>query len=123
MRGYEVIFKFLMISYKTPLESRFSQDPLHCFPYSSSLTLCIPYVFGIYGKVFSRRILAWQFHFHGTWTIFHGICLPEQYHVYIIQHISKLYPSLPLLESSPTGDSSSMLVLHRFREYLGWFLG
>src|SRR5260370_38118654 len=31
MRGYEVIFKFLMISFKTPIESRFSRDPLHYF--------------------------------------------------------------------------------------------
>src|SRR5260370_30929914 len=27
MRGYEVIFKFPMISFKIPLESRFSRDP------------------------------------------------------------------------------------------------
>src|SRR5260370_19834615 len=27
MRGYEVIFKFLMISFKTPIESRFSWNP------------------------------------------------------------------------------------------------
>src|SRR5260370_41572806 len=101
MRGYEVVFKFLMISFKTPLESRFSWDPLHCFPYSSSPTLWIPYVFSIYGKVFSRHILAWQF--HGSRTIFHGIRrhLPEQYQVNIIQLISKLYPNLPLLESFP----------------------
>src|SRR6266478_1758647 len=45
MGGNKVIFKFLMISFKTPLESRFSWDPLHHFPYSSSPTLWIPYVF------------------------------------------------------------------------------
>src|SRR5260370_21087116 len=42
MGGNEVIFKFLMISFKTPLESRFSWDPLHHFPYFSSPTLWIP---------------------------------------------------------------------------------
>src|SRR6266478_9268841 len=31
MRGYEVIFKFLMISFKTPIESRFSWDPFIIF--------------------------------------------------------------------------------------------
>src|SRR5260370_28846486 len=42
MRGYEIIFKFLMISFKTPIESWFSRYPLHHFPYSSSPTLWIP---------------------------------------------------------------------------------
>src|SRR5260370_2560568 len=31
MRGYEVIFKFPMISFKIPLESRFSRDPFIIF--------------------------------------------------------------------------------------------
>src|SRR5260370_16548402 len=42
MREYKVIFKFLMILFKTSLESQFSQDPLHHFPYFSSPTLWIP---------------------------------------------------------------------------------
>src|SRR5260370_14982406 len=114
MRGYEVIFKFLMISFKTPLESRFSRDPLHHFPYSFSPTLWIPYVFGIYGKVFSSCIWAWQL--RGARTIFHGKRrhLPE----HGLQHILSIYPHFirdhPHLDLSPFHYSSSMTVLHRF---------
>src|SRR6266478_1166776 len=54
----KVIFKFLMISFKTPLESQFSWVLLHHFPYFSSPTLWIPPMFGIDGKVFSRTISA-----------------------------------------------------------------
>src|SRR5260370_37239668 len=84
MRGYEVIFKFPMISFKIPLTSQFSWDPLHYFPYSSSPTLRIPHVFGIHGKVFSSHILVWQFHsartiFHGTWPLTHIVNIPVFY--------------------------------------------
>src|SRR5260370_37778989 len=114
MRGYEVIFKFLMISFKTPLESWFSRDPLHYFPYSSFPTLWIPYVFGIYGKVFSSCIWAWQF--HNARIMFHETRrhLPE----HGLQHILSIYlyfiRDLPHLDLSPFHYSSSMTVLRRF---------
>src|SRR5260370_42647717 len=89
MRGYEVIFKFLMISFKTPIESWFSWDPLHYFPYSSSPTLWTPYVFGIYGKVFSScihlgMVVSWRMDhlpqnmsaFTGTRPLTHIINIP-----------------------------------------------
>src|SRR5260370_33687883 len=41
MMGYEVR-QFHMISFKTPLESQFSWDPLHHLPYFSSPTLWMP---------------------------------------------------------------------------------
>src|SRR5260370_27783376 len=115
MGGNEVIFKFLMISFKTPLESRFSWDPLHHFPYFSSPTLWIPPVFGIDGKVFLRTILAWQF--HGARTIFHEQRrhLPEhglQHILSIYLHFIRDHPHLDL-SPSPFHYSSSMTVLHR----------
>src|SRR5260370_7713105 len=93
MRGYEVIFKFPMISFKIPLESQFSRDPLHYFPYSSSPTLWTPYVFSIYRKVFSSCIWAWWF--HGARIIFHETRrhLPEHAlcHLLSISLFSPLY--------------------------------
>src|SRR5260370_12430130 len=91
MRGYEVTFKLLVISFKIPLKSWFSQDPLHCFPYSSSPTLWIPHIFGIYGKVFSRRILAWQL--CAARTVLHG----QRRHlpIHAPQHIFSIYLQLP----------------------------
>src|SRR6266850_4871439 len=100
MRGYEVIFKFLMISFKTPIESRFSRDPLHHFPYSSSPTLWIPYIFGIYGKVFQAASGHGSFMAHGsfsqnmsaftgTWPLTH------------IVNISAFHQRLPLSGSPP----------------------
>src|SRR5260370_7137067 len=118
MRGYEVIFKFLMISFKTPIESRFSQDPLHHFPYFSSSVLWIPYVFGIYGKVFSRTILACQF--HGARTIFHEQRrhLPE----HGLQHILSIYLHLisdhPHFYPSPFHYSPSTTVPPPSRAFL-----
>src|SRR5260370_28846109 len=101
MRGYEVIFKFLMISFKTPIESRFSQDPLHHFPYSSSPTLWIPYVFGIYGKVFPSCnldvVVTWcTDHFPQTTSAFTGTWPPTH-----IVNISPLYPRLPPFRPFP----------------------
>src|SRR5260370_2555801 len=43
--GNEVIFKFLLISYKTSLKKPVLMGPLHYFPYFSFPTLWIPYIF------------------------------------------------------------------------------
>src|SRR6266478_2029702 len=68
MRGYEVIFKFLMISFKTPIESQFSQDPLHHFPYFSSPTLWIPPVFGIMERYFQGLFRREGYVAHGPFS-------------------------------------------------------
>src|SRR5260370_30262148 len=107
MRGCKVIFKFLMISFRTTLESWFSWDPLHCFPYSSSPTLWIPYVFSINGKVFLSCIWVWQF--HGAQTIFHGTHqhLPEYSHQHILSISLSIIPTW-------TSPPSTLQVLHQF---------
>src|SRR5260370_30929913 len=119
--GYEVIFKFPMIPFKIPLESQFSQDPLHCFLYSSSPALWIPYVFGIYGKVFSSCIWAWQF--PGARIIFHETRrhLPEHglYHILSISLLSTR--DYPYQDLSPFHSSGTTAVPHRFWEYWGGF--
>src|SRR6266478_4493364 len=100
MRGYEVTFNFLMISFKIPLKSWFSWDPLHYFPYSSSPTLWIPYIFGIYVKVFQAASGHGSFMAHGsfsqnmsaftgTWPLIH------------IVNISAFLQRLPLCRSPP----------------------
>src|SRR6266850_4084765 len=111
MRGYE---EFLMISFKTPIESRFSQDPLHHFLYFSSPTLWLPPVLGIDGKVFSRTILAWQF--HGARIIFHGQrrYFPDHGHQHILSIYLHFIRDHPHLDLSPFHYSSSMTVLQRF---------
>src|SRR6266850_5621541 len=83
-RSYiQVPFDFIQDFIKKPVFA----GPLHYFPYFSSPTLWIPPVFGIDGKVFSRTILAWQF--HGARTILHEQRrhLPE----HGLQHILSIY--------------------------------
>src|SRR5260370_19547570 len=121
MRGCEVIFKFPMVSCKIPLESWLSQDPLHYFPYSSSPTLWIPYVFGIDGKVFSSCIWAW--YFHGARIIFHETRrhLPEHGLGHILSISLLSTRDYPYLDLSPFHASGTTAVPHRFWEYWGGF--
>src|SRR5260370_29840941 len=110
MRGYEVIFKFLMISFKTPLESRFSWDPLHYFPYSSSPTLWILYIFGIYGKVFQAASGRGSFMAHGSFSTKHvGIYQNTASNTYY------QYPCFPPdITHIWTSPPSSLQVLQQF---------
>src|SRR5260370_28524242 len=120
MGGNEVIFKFLLISYKTSLKSRFSRDPslfaLFLIPYLMD-TLRIWYRWKGILKVHLGVAVSWLTdHFPRNTSVFTGT-ISRQYHSTYFQVISKSSS----FRIFPTGDSSSMPVLHRFREYLGWF--
>src|SRR5260370_23543453 len=102
MGGNEVIFKFLMISFKTPLESQFSRDPLHHFPYFSSPTLWIPPMFGIDGKVFQGLSRREGYVAHGLFSMGNiGIYQIMASNTYC-QYISTLSKITPIWTSPPS---------------------
>src|SRR5260370_37939552 len=97
-----------MISFKTPIESRFSWDPLHHFPYSSSPhlmdTLRIWYLWKGIFKLHLGVVVTWRTdHFPRETSAFTGSWPPTH-----IVNISPLY-----LRSPPFGP----FPLPRFKFY------
>src|SRR5260370_24581981 len=112
MRGYEVIFKFPMISFKIPLESQFSRDPFSIslipppppYGYPPCLVLMERYFQG----------LSWRggFMARGPLSTHHGRIYPNKGSKKNYQYIYTLSNIHPILSTSPS-PFSVPLQLHR----------
>src|SRR5260370_40917794 len=114
MRGYEVISKFLMISFKTPIEAGSHGTPFTISLISHPLPYGYPPCLVLLERYFQGLSLRENYVARGPFSTGNvGIYRITATNTYC-QYISTLSEITPIWTSPPFHYSSSMTVLHRF---------